>query len=80
MADLPVENLGCLRVGLTLGEVRALLEGWTDHPIRGATMPGKAAYFSLWDFSPPVGSGASRVRLTFADDRLLTWGEPSEFR
>ncbi len=78
MADARTENSDCLSVGLTLAEVRALLEGWTDHPVRGAGMPGKRLYFSLWDFVPPDGSDA--IRLTFEDDRLVLWGEPSRSR
>ncbi len=78
VTDAGQENSGCLSVGLTLSQVRALLDGWTDHPIRGAGMPGKGAYFSLWDFVPPNGSNP--IRLTFEDDRLIFWGEPSSYR
>ena len=76
----PIEQQRGLCVGLNLEQVRRVLAGWTDHPIRGASMPGKGVYFSLWDFVPPSGANVSTIRLTFGDDRLLLWGEPSNNR
>ena len=63
-----------------MAEVRALLAGWKDHPIRAAVVPGESGYFSLWDFVPPEALGASPIRLTFEDDRLVLWGTPAAHR
>jgi len=48
-----------------------MLGGWTDHP-RLAKKNAKG-FTSIWDFTPPPGSGVRIIRLTFLNDKLVVW-------
>jgi hypothetical protein len=76
--DPLTEQLG-LSSGLSLEAVRCLLAGWKDHPARATKSPDNR-YYSVWDFTPPEGSDASPLRLTFENEKLIFWGEPSNSR
>ena len=77
--DTSTEKLG-LSPGLSLEAVRSLLAGWRDHPARATQSEDRTRYYAVWDFTPPEGSDAPPLRLTFENERLILWGKPSASR
>ena len=82
---MPVLSI-CLRkkirlsFGLSLEAVRSLLAGWKDHPARATESADRAKLYAVWDFTPPQGSDAPPLRLTFENEKLILWGQPSTSR
>src|SRR5690349_17413285 len=64
------EKLG-LSFGLSFQAVRSLLAGWKDHPARATQSEDRSRYYAVWDFTPPEGSDAPPLRLTFENEKLI---------
>ena len=70
-----MDNSG-IKLGMNIAQVRHLLPGWTDHPIRLAGNSYNPVH--VWDFTPPEGSTCRSIRITFDNSGVVLWGEPAE--
>lgn len=68
-----------LAVGMSLEAVRQRLVGWSDHPMH-MVKADKSNLYHTWDFMPPAGSDQPKLRMTFLNNQLLTWGDAASIR
>jgi len=74
----PLEQVRGLRYGLNLEQVRAVLKGWIDHPALATLSMDGTSISAVWDFTPPDGSEADRIRISLINDELVMWGKPAD--
>jgi len=67
-----------LRQGMSIDEVRSLLNGWRmSAPVSSILPPDKTHVFYTLDCTPTKGTGGA-IRITFDNGKILFWGEPAE--
>lgn len=67
-----------LVTGMSVGEVRSLLKGWSELPSSAGLSPDKTHLYYTVEFMPQADQPQVPLRVTFDNGKLLVWGYPTD--
>jgi hypothetical protein len=67
-----------LVTGMSVGEVRSLLKGWSELSSSAGLSPDKTHLYYTVEFMPPADQPQVPLRVKFDNGKLMAWDHPTD--